>query len=199
MRRLHRSFGKTRIKTRWFSKKKIESVDLRKRKMFDARFSIPVIPNNGKINNFAGRMAREGKLKKMVQTCCMPPTDASLFASSSRSPLLLSYLPTEIFPPVSFRNNSEFSEKDLHHDSPFSPQVIVPAPFFFHRHIFLRYLALKKRKEPRLPFTSSSSSGGEGKFFILLSALLHFSFFSSPLLLFLLRNLLLASRSTFPL
>lgn len=138
-------------------------------------------------------------MKKMVQTCCMPPTDASLFASSSHSSFLLSYLPTEISPPVSFRNNSEFSEKNEPPPRFSLPSpVIVPPPFFFfHRHIFLRYLALKKRKEPRLPFTSSSSfsggggGGGEGKFFTLLSALLHFSFFSSPLLLlFLLRNLL---------
>lgn len=137
-------------------------------------------------------------MKKMVQTCCMPPTDASLFASSSHSSFLLSHLPTEILPPppVSLRNNSEFSEKNEPPPRFSLPSpVIVPPPFFFfHRHIFLRYLALKKRKEPRLPFTSSSSfsgggGGGEGKFFTLLSALLHFSFFSFPLL-FLLRNLL---------
>lgn len=59
----------------------------------------------------------EGKLKKMVQTCCMPPTDASLLALLI--PLFPSFLPISPrkFSPVSLRNNSEFSEKDLHDSS----------------------------------------------------------------------------------
>lgn len=127
----------------------------------------------------------------MVQTCCMPPTDASPFSSPSFLPSSLSLL----FP---FRVITQNFQKRTS-TSFFPSPLIVPTPFSPYFFSFtLRYL--EKRNPAFRLYLLRGGEGGGGKFFILLSALLHFfpPFPSSSPLLFLLRNLL-ASCSTFPL
>lgn len=133
----------------------------------------------------------KGSSKKMVQTCCMPPTDASPFSSHPFLPSSLSLL----FP---FRVITQNFQKRTS-TSFFPSPLIVPTPFSPYFFSFtLRYL--EKRNPAFRLYLLRGGEGGGGKFFILLSALLHFfpPFPSSSPLLFLLRNLL-ASCSTFPL
>lgn len=111
----------------------------------------------------------------MVQTCCMPPTDASPFSSH---PFLPSFLPIS---PVSLpSNNSEFSEKDLHELLSLPANCSYSFPLFLSIFFFPLLLDIQpwRKETPPSVYTSFEEEEEEEENFSFYSLL--YSTFSLP-------------------